>query len=873
MPVARALMLGAGQSDVSVTRFAGRVCGLTLLAVAIAALFGAPALATFGDSVTISAHAVRASQPRIATDGAGNALAVWTEGDADARRVHAGFRPAGGDFASLGPLSGEGGDADRPQVVFDERDNSLVVWTRYEGGRGQVQVAFRPAGGAFSAAQTISAGEPGASYFEPHVAIDESAAVVWTRESAAGELSVQTAFRPKDGSFGAPQTLSGSDRAFEPRVAVDERGNALAAWTQEIAGAPRVFCAARPRAGDWSAAQQLSPAGLDASEPSLAVDRENNAIAAWTADPDGANPAAATFIQAALRAAGDSFGAVATISDDSGPASDPQAVFDLRGNALVAWSRFDGSNLRVEASFHAGRSGFEVAQVLSPAGADAFEPQIAVDESAAVVWTRSDGLNLRAQGAFRRKGGTFGAAQTLSEPDDDAFEPGIAVDANGNALALWTRNDGFEFPRVQFSFRPRVGSFAEPAGLSAPTVGAFQPDVATDRLHNALAVWTVDPDPHDETNPTWVEAAFASAGERFGAPQRLSDPSANAFQPRVAFERDGDAVVTWTARDADGTQRVQATFRTAGGDFLRPSYLSPDGGDAFDPQVSAARGTVVVWSHMDGANLTAEASVKPENAGFLPARTLSAPGGDANAPQVAVGADGTAVATWFVADGDRVDAAIGSTAANFQPAVTLSAPSSKASEPQVAVDQRGGALVVWTAGNGTTHIQAAQRWPGGNFGESVDLSDTGAFEPQVVFDGRGNALAVWTRFVAGLGQIESAFQPRGRAFGAPAPVSGTDEGEPLSHFGPRVAIDDSATVVWTAQTPAGLLQVRSAFRPKDGVFGAAQTLSERRLHGFEPQVAVDERGNATAVWTLDDLADPGALPPFSRVESAFRPRS
>ena len=165
------------------------------------------------------------------------------------------------------------------------------------------------------------------------------------------------------------------------------------------------------------------------------------------------------------------------------------------------------------------------------------------------MWTRSDGLNLRVQGAFRRKGGRFGAAQTLSEPGDDAFEPDVAVDERGNALAVWTRNEGFKFPRVQFSFRPRVGSFAEPAGLSAPAVGAFQPHVATDRWNNALAVWTVDPDPFDPSNPTWVEAAFAPAGGPFGPPERLSDPSANAFQPRVAFERDGDAVIAWTGED------------------------------------------------------------------------------------------------------------------------------------------------------------------------------------------------------------------------------------------------------------------------------------------------------------------------------------
>ena len=65
--------------------------------------------------------------------------------------------------------------------------------------------------------------------------------------------------------------------------------------------------------------------------------------------------------------------------------------------------------------------------------------------------------------------------------------------------------------------------------------------------------------------------------------------------------------------------------------------------------------------------------------------------------------------------------------------------------------------------------------------------------------------------------------------------------------------------------------MQTAFRPKDGSFGAVQTLSDPRRR-VRPQVAVDERGNARAVWTLTDLSNPGAPPPFSTVESAFRPR-
>lgn len=864
-------MLGIGRIDLSARRVAWRFA-VPLIVLGAFLLLGSPARALFSNSTTISVDGVMASQPRIVTDSQSNALAVWTEDDSGTQRVQAAFRPAGGDFQTLGYISGSGAIADQPVVTFDEHDNALVVWTTYEGAFGAVQAAFRPAGGVFGAPQTISAGEADVSYYDPHVDLDESGTVVWTRETAEGNLSVQASFRPKDGSFGAPQTLSGAGNAFEQQVVIDERGNSLAVWTEESAGAPAVMSASRPRTGNWSAPAPVSPAGFDAFSPRVAVDSRNNVIAVWTADADGANNNDPNFIQSALRPEGGQFGNAESISSESsGFASEPQVVFDEDDNALVAWSRDDGSNTRIEASFHPKGGSFSVPQTLSAAGENAFEPQVAVDESAAVVWTIDNGSSLRVQGAFRHKDGTFGGAQTLSDPGDDSFEPALAMDKGGNVLALWTRNELANFPVVQFSYRQRTASFTEPSALSAPApAGAFQPQVATDCWNNALAVWTVDTDVNDPDNPTWVEASFARAGGQFGAPVRLSEPSTNAFQPHVAFESDGDAVITWTGTDTSGNQRVYATFRPAGNGYISPITLSPPGSDAFDPQVSGGRGSVVVWSRIAGANVTAEAAVKPEDESFLPFDTISPAGEDASSPQIAVGKEGTAVATWFAGAGDGVSAAIGRTSpAGFDPAALLSDPGMAASEPHAAVDDRGAAVVIWTGGEGA-FIQYAFRARDAAFGAAQNIASDNVFEPQVAFDESGNALAAWTRFLNGVGQIETASRPRDGAFSAGVTIS--DTGEPLDNFGPQIAADDSATVVWTASTASGFLRVQSSFKPVDGAFGPVQTLTDRLLYAFEPRVAIDERGNATAVWTLTDTVDPNLPSAPSAIQSAFRPR-
>ena len=840
-----------------------------LLVAGLAGLLTSAAGATFGGSITMSPDGARASAPRIAVDAQDNALAVWTEEDNGVERVRAAFRPPGGDVATLDYLSAADANAERPIAVFDEHGNALVVWTLYEGAGdgalGRVQAAYRPAGGSFGPARTISGAEPGVQYLEPHVDVDESATVVWTRADAKTQR-VQAAFRSKHGSFGPPQTISGPGGGYQPQVAVDERGNSIAVWT--TTDTSEIQSASRPRTGGWSVPGRISPAGHAAFSPRVAADRRNNAVAVWFADDDpGVDDP--DFIQAARRPAGGSFGAAETLSDTSGTAFDPQVTFDARDNALLAWTRFDGSTTRVEtSSLPQGTTSFTDPETVSPAGEQAFEPRIAADDSAAVVWsTGFEGGPLRVHGAFRPAGGTFGGAQTLSEPGDSSYEPAVAMDGAGNALAAWTRDELTDHPVVQFSFRPRVGSFGEPSAMSAPGAAAFEAQVATDRLGNTIAAWTVDPDLGDPDNPTLVQAAFAPPGGAFGAPVRLSDPNFAAYQPRVAYENDGDAVVAWTENEHKRL-RVHAAFHVAGNGWVAAAQLSPDTEDAFDPRVSAGPGTVVAWSQTDGAITTTQAAVKPEDASFQPAGTVSRPDEDAHGPQVAVGEDGTAVITWYGGFGDYVAAAIGNASpAGFAAAETLSPPGMAASEPQVAVDDRGGAAVVWIGGN-NSFIQAAFRARRGPFGPSQDVAADNVAEPQVAIDESGNAIAAWTRYTDETGQIETAVRPRGGSFGEPAVISAT--GEELSNYLPHIAADDSAAVVWTAQTPFGVLRVQSSFRPSGGAFGPVQTLTDRLVYGYDPQLVVDERGNVRAIWTLSDVI--GADQPSS-IQSAFRPRA
>jgi hypothetical protein len=188
---------------------------------------------------------------------------------------------------------------------------------------------------------------------------------------------------------------------YEPQVAVDSSGNSLMVWTRSDGTNLRIEARFRAADGTFGATATISQAGRDAYQPQLALDPSGNAIAVWT-QYDGAHGRT----HAAFRPAGGSFGADQTISPGGRDAVAPQISIDSTGKAIAVWYAFDGATDRVQAAVRPAAGTFGAVQTLSTPGVEAYEPRIATgpnaDANAAAVWTGSDGLNLRIQSSRRR---------------------------------------------------------------------------------------------------------------------------------------------------------------------------------------------------------------------------------------------------------------------------------------------------------------------------------------------------------------------------------------------------------------------------------------------------------------------------------------
>ncbi len=237
---------------------------------------------------------------------------------------------------------------------------------------------------------------------------------------------------------------------------------------------------------------EVSPAGQDGFEGVVAVDSTGQTHYAWTGS-DGAN----LRIKYRTRDADGTFGPVLSISDPGQNASDPNIAVDPSNNVIVAWSRSDGTNIRIQSAFAPAAGAFAAPVTVSDPGFDATKPEVDFDNSgrALLVWQRFDGANLRVQATTRTAGvpGTFANETTLSTGGQDAFNPkadaGPVVDANG--VAVWTRTDGTKL-RVQSARRRDVTGFPRPKGASPNRVSlvpAYAQCTAPNRTHGPALVY------------------------------------------------------------------------------------------------------------------------------------------------------------------------------------------------------------------------------------------------------------------------------------------------------------------------------------------------------------------------------------------------
>jgi hypothetical protein len=280
--------------------------GPTRLSVAFGSTNG-----TFGSARRIVDERSLGGIPKLAVNARGDAaIAYYRNLGGTNNRVMVSLRRAGGSFGA--PFQIAHGRIRSVAVAVGPRGDVLVAWD----ARGTIQARYRsPSASGFQAIETI-ASEP-TFFAQIHAAVTGNGRgyLAWSAKflsegGSQGPVFNQVAVRPAGHRFRAAQLLERDDpsRPQEPIALATSGNDATVAWTGFDGSNARVRVATTDAGARFGAPQDVSPAGRDGVVSDLAA-AGGTRLVVWDNGSFDANQ-----VFAALGSAGGAFGAPEAVS-------------------------------------------------------------------------------------------------------------------------------------------------------------------------------------------------------------------------------------------------------------------------------------------------------------------------------------------------------------------------------------------------------------------------------------------------------------------------------------------------------------------------------------------------------------------------------
>jgi predicted enzyme related to lactoylglutathione lyase len=342
-------------------------------------------------------------------------------------------------------------------------------------------------------------------------------------------------------------------------------------------------------------------------------------------------------------------------TDNAGPASAPEVAIDSSGDAIAVWRQSDGAQFSIWSNRYTPTGGWETPELLETDNAgNAGRPQVGVDPNgnAVAVWQHFDGANQNLWSNRYTPTGGWETPELLETLAGTSAVPQVAVDPNGNAVAVWSQDDGTRFNIWSNRYTPS-GGWETAELLETDNAGdAFSPQVATDPSGNAVAVW----DQLDGTRFNLWSSRYTSTGG-WGIAERIeADNAGSALRPQVAIDSSGNALAVWSQDDGARLNIWANRYTPTGGWGIAERVETDNAGSAFNPQVAVDPNgnAVTVWSQDDGTRFNIWSNRYTPTGGWGIAELIETDNaGNAARSQVAIGPSGNALVVWEQTDGTR----------------------------------------------------------------------------------------------------------------------------------------------------------------------------------------------------------------------------
>jgi hypothetical protein len=348
------------------------------------------------------------SQPDVAVDDSGGAVLAWrqfTQAGRSAPRVQARARSAAGALSPIRDLSPILTKVEDVRVAVDSDGDAVFVWQAYNGAN-QIQARTRTAAGVLGPLLELTL--PTQTAINPQVGVDDDGDAIFTWQRLEGtSYRIETRALSATGDLGPTEQVSSSRwTSVTPQLAVSPAGAAVYVWKSSDPddGGSRIEMRARLASGTLIRRQTVSDAFAGEFQPRVAITADGAALFAWRLS-NGTKDWLNVRPRSALGGLGDE--QTVKVADSPQTLSPPRVAMDADGDAVIAWELFDATGTlppccdRVQARTRSSTGTLGSVQTLSPAGQSVSGTEVSSDPDgdAVVAWSRSNGSVNRIQAA------------------------------------------------------------------------------------------------------------------------------------------------------------------------------------------------------------------------------------------------------------------------------------------------------------------------------------------------------------------------------------------------------------------------------------------------------------------------------------------
>lgn len=338
-------------------------------------------------------------------------------------------------------------------------------------------------------------------------------------------------------------------------------------------------------------------------------------------------------------------------------------------------------------------------------------------------------------------------------------------------------------------------------------------------------------------------------------PIEISTPGEESSNPQIVIDQAGNITAAWNV-DYTNYKGAVAVTKPLASNWTLPINISPANENAL---MLCLKGNsngdaIAIWSSC----LTIGTATKRFNESWQPAETIPSHGKIFNVQSV-IDQAGNETAIWIKRSlfgfSSVVQSATKPAGGSWQDTpYTISPPLLTVDNLHLVVDQVGNATAIWEAGGDVliTAIFMSQKSFGGTWDGPFMLTslDPVAFQPQIAVDPLGNVTAIWSEGRCHM-KLRSIYKPFEGSWEEPQTVFAIEH---KKIFNPQLAVDGNgnATAVWQVQDNCFNSIIQSSFKPFQESWQAIPDQLSTGLCAMFSQVAVNAKGDATVVWQLND---------------------